>query len=282
MLPSTPVARLSPPINSPKDDPSKISLMAEKRAHHSKVEELAGQGRGISFVQHDIQTTPNSCDVGYVSIDIMLPDELLLEIFYFTCVDDDYKNRWYSWKPTWERLVHVCRRWRYIVFAGPRRLDLRLVYQGGRPVDRMWDVWPALPIVIQTSSLGGWFNDNIIAAFKHNDRISEIYIDFISEGGSLELGKVMQGPYPALTDLKLSSFGDTASGISDSFLGVSQAAPRLRSLDLHSVAFPALPKLLVSSTGLVCLSLWEIPARSYFSAEAMLDCLSSMMDLEKL
>ena len=143
-------------------------------------------------------------------------------------------------------------------------------------------VWPALPIVIRTSSLGGRFDNNIIAAFKRNDHISGIYINYLSWGGSLKLGKVMQGPYPALTHLQLSSFRDVPSGISDSFLGGSQAAPRLRSLELHSVAFPALPKLLSSSTGLVCLSLWEIPPRSYFSAEAMLDCLSSMMDLENL
>jgi len=280
MLPTTPVARLSPPIDGPKDGPSKISLMAEKRAHHSKVEELAGKDQGTSHAQHDIQATPNPCDVGHVSIDIMLPDEILLEVFYLACVDDDYKNR-YSWKPTWERLVHVCRRWRYIVFAAPRRLDLRLIYGGGRSVNRMWDVWPALPIVIRTTSRR--FDDNnIIAAFKHNDRISGIDISYISCGASLKLGEIMQGPYPALTDLQLSSLGNDASGISNSFLGGPQAAPRLRSLDLAGVAFPALPKLLLSSTGLVCLSLWEIPPRGYFSAEAMVDCLSSMMDLEQL
>ena len=205
MLPTTPVARLSPPIDGPKDGPSKISLMAEKRAHHSKVEELAGKDRGTSHAQHDIQATPNPCDVGHMSIDIMLPDEILLEVFYLACVDDDYKNR-YSWKPTWERLVHVCRRWRYIVFAAPRRLDLRLVYGGGRSVNRMWDVWPALPIVIRTTSRR-FDDDNIIAAFKHNDRISGIDISYISCGASLKLGKIMQGPYPALTDLQLSSLG---------------------------------------------------------------------------
>jgi len=276
MLPS--VARLSPPIDVPKDNPSKISSRAEKGAHHSKVEELAGQCRGTSFAQRDIQTTPNSCDVGHVPID-MLPDELLLEIFYFMCVDGDYKN---GCKPTWEMLVHVCRRWRSIVFAAPRRLDLQLVYMGGRPVDRMWDVWPALPIVIRAKSIGGQCGNNILAALKHNDRISQIYIDFILWSAPLLLEEAMQGPYPALTDLELLSFDGEALVFSNSFLGGSQAAPHLRSLRLHNIAFTALPKLLLSSTGLVCLSLWYIPPPGYFSAEAMVDCLSSMIDLEQL
>jgi hypothetical protein len=52
---------------------------------------------------------------------------------------------------------------------------------------------------------------------------------------------------------------------------------------LRGVDFPALPKLLLSSSaGLVSLSLWEIPPRKDFSAEAMVDCLSSLTNLEKL
>jgi len=64
------------------DDPSKISLMAGRSARRSKVEELAGPGQGTSFAHHGLPMTPDSCDIGYVSID-MLPDELLLEIFLF-------------------------------------------------------------------------------------------------------------------------------------------------------------------------------------------------------
>jgi hypothetical protein len=70
----------------------------------------------------------------------------------------------------------VCRRWRYIVFAAPRRLDLRLVCTDRTPVVRKLDVWPALPIVIRAAGHGG-FDDNTIAALEHNDRISEISIN---------------------------------------------------------------------------------------------------------
>jgi len=215
------------------------------------VEELAGPGQGTSFAQHDPPTTPDSCDVGYVSIDMLL-DELLLEIFYFMCVGDDYKE---ECKPTWEMLVHVCRRWRYTVFAAPRRLDLRLVCTAGTPVDRMLDVWPALPIVIRVNNRHRWINNNIIAALKHNSRISEIYVEsLIWRGirGSKELGEVIrEDPYPALTDLHFWShdYDYTAPDLPYSFLRGS--APHLRSLRLDNVAFSALPRLVIINISLI-------------------------------
>jgi len=271
MLPGP--ARLPPPMDGPKDDPSKISLIAERPACRSKVEELAGPGRGISFAHHDLPTTPDSYDVGYVSID-MLPDELLLGIFYLMCVGYDYKE---ECKPTWEILVHVCRRWRYVVFAAPRLLDLRLVCTAGTPVGMILDVWPVLPIVIRANDLRG---ENIIAALGHKDRVCGIYAKSFSWRGSEELWKVMQDPYPALTDLHLRSHDIISPDLPDSFLRGS--APRLRSLHLDNVAFLTLPELLLSSTGLVCLSLWCIdPPRSVYT-NAIVNCLSSLTNLEKL
>jgi len=277
MLPG--IAQLSSPIDGPKDCPSKISSTAEKCARHTEVEELAGPGRGTSFAQRDLLTTPDSYHAVYVSIDA-LPDELLLGIFYFICVHGHYKM---GCEPKWKTLVHVCRRWRYLVFAAPRRLDLRLFFAERTPVVRALDVWPALPIVVDASDPQVWFPDNLIAAFKHNDRISEIYIAWLTSSGWRTLGRLIQGPYPALTALHIHSH-DTVypPHISDSFLRGSKSAPHLRSLRLHGVEFPALPKLLLSSTGLVCLSLWNILPPSYFSAEAMADYLSSLMGLGNL
>src|SRR5260221_3733506 len=115
----------------------------------------------------------------------MLPDELLLGIFYFMCVGDDYKV---VRKPTWRLLVHVCRRWRHIVFAATHRVDLRLVCTARTPVDKMLDVWPALPIVIRVKDLSGEIGDNIFGALEYNDRICEIYVESLSRRGSRELG----------------------------------------------------------------------------------------------
>ena len=66
----------------------------------------------------------------------------------------------------------------------------------------------------------------------------------------------------------------------DSFLGGS--APRLRYFHLDAVQFLRLPKLLLSSTHLVCLYLQRIPHSGYISPETMATCLSmltSLMDL---
>jgi hypothetical protein len=57
---------------------------------------------------------------------IVLPDELLLEIF------DAYRQHFrdhdlWNGRVLWLELTHVCRRWRRVVFASFCRLDLCLV-----------------------------------------------------------------------------------------------------------------------------------------------------------
>ena len=55
----------------------------------------------------------------------MLPDDVLLVIFD-NCTNK-YQNTKKDIEAWWHSLVHVCRRWRAIVFVSPRRLNLRLV-----------------------------------------------------------------------------------------------------------------------------------------------------------
>jgi hypothetical protein len=140
------------------------------------------------------------------------------------------------------------------------------------------DIWPELPIVIEVKSSNNKIDDDVIAALKHNDRICEIYAKQVPWSHLEKLVELMQVPFPALTHLCLPLLWDTSSpNLPDSFLGGS--APLLRSLDLSNIAFPALPGLLISATGLVHLSFLFTPA---FSVEVMLDCLSSLIGLEKL
>jgi hypothetical protein len=65
-----------------------------------------------------------------------LPDDVLLEIFefYLALVKD-----WLGLIPedAWHTLVHVCKRWRSIVFASPHRLELQLFCTNNRPVHNM-------------------------------------------------------------------------------------------------------------------------------------------------
>ena len=207
------------------------------------------------------------CDVGNVSID-MLPEEVLLEIFadYLCSVDD---------KDEWETLVHVCRRWRSIVFSAPLRLDLRLVCTGGTPVRKMLWIWPALPIFIWLYWLDDEFEDEVLAALEHKDRIYEIYVHGVSRHGLEVLAEATQD-LPSLTDLHVESFHGRPF-VPDSLLRGS--APHLRSLHLKSVRFLAFPELLLSATGLVDLSICNF---AHVTPSVMVNCLPSLTRLEKL
>ena len=207
----------------------------------------------------------------------MLQDELLLAIFDFYVCGADEERRWVA-------LVHVCRRWRYIVFASPNRLDLRLVCTNRTPVREMLHIWPALPIALRISGFSGGIPDDVVAALEHNDRVCEIHVDDISDGGfqGLATVPVMQGPFPALTHLHLDAdhYSDPEKPtIPDSFNFLGGSAPRLRSLYLRDFVYPAFPKLLLSAPGLVSLSLFE---RSCISSQMMVDCLASLTRLETL
>ena len=205
----------------------------------------------------------------------MLPDVALLEIFYFY-VDEARIDAWYT-------LVHVCRKWRDIVFGSPRRLNLRLYCRATTPVIKTLDVWPLLPIVIWVygHELSGV--DNVVAALEHNNCISRIDLFNVSSSQLENILPAMQKPFPELTRLDLQLSGETApviSANSASFLGGS--APRLQTLILSGIPFPGLPKLLLSATQLVDLDLGRIPDFGYISPMEMVTCLSVLTKLERL
>jgi hypothetical protein len=94
----------------------------------------------------------------------------------------------------------------------------------------------------------------------------------------------MQERFPALEHLTL-DFNcrchpalAPAPALPDGFLGGS--APRLQSLRLYSIPFPALPKLLLSTTDLVHLTLWDIPHSEYISPKAIVTCLAALANLK--
>jgi hypothetical protein len=180
----------------------------------------------------------------------------------------------------WETLVHVCRRWRYVVFGSPLRLDLRLICTEGTPTTDMLDIWPAsLPIVIRVFYLRCTMENNLVVAFEQVDRVCEISVEVVSTDALQILEEIMANPLPSLEHLELLSCGFEELVIPDSLLGGS--APRLESLYLKALAFPMLPKLLLSATGLMYLTLLDIPP-SDITPEAMVECLYSMTRLEEL
>jgi len=210
-----------------------------------------------------------------IRIDV-LPDDVLLEIFEFYI--NTYSPGGKRASEIWQLLVHVCRRWRSLVFQSPRCLNLRLYCTPNTPAKDTLDVWPALPLIIQ-----GWMvssgTDNIIAALGQSNRVCEVDLDLA--GWQLEeVLAQMQVPFPELAYLRLFSDGETQPVNPDSFLDGS--APRLRYFDLDGVPFPGLPKLLLSATHIVYLTLFNIPHSGYISPEAMVALISALSSLESL
>jgi hypothetical protein len=148
----------------------------------------------------------------------------------------------------------------------------------------MLEIWPPLPMVIVPYGLSKSSKpaaDNIIAALERNDRIHRVQLWDVSSSLLDKALAVMQGPFPLLTDLDIRCDEDQmAPVVPDSFLG--GFAPRLRKLSLEHIPFPGLPKLLLSASDLVEISLWHIPHSGYISPSAMVDCLSTLNTLESL
>ena len=204
----------------------------------------------------------------------MLPDDVLLSIFDFCA------NEYAEWpKLVWETLVHVCRRWRSLVFGSPRGLNLQLICTFRTPARNTLDIWPPLPLYIISFVPHGNV-DNIIALLEHKNRVCRIHLHGISRLDLEKVLAVMQKPFPELTRLILHSEEITTAVLPDSFLGGS--APRLRFLELNGIPFPGLPKLLLSATHFTNLFLSDIPHSGYFSPEAMATAFSTLTNLEVL
>ena len=223
----------------------------------------------VRFPGQNPATTVDWRNVGRKTIDI-LSDDVLLETFDFLVVESTAGNGFEA-EDWWRTLVHVCRKWRNVIFGSTHRLNLRLFCSDKTPVRRMLDVWPPLPIVIHHSACPKSGKDSIIAALERNDRVCQI---------TLKLDPVildaMQEPFTALTHLALLCEIDRV--VPDSFMGGS--APRLQDLGLEGVPFPGLPTFLLSATDLVHLVLCRIPHSGYISPKAIVTCLSMLPRLE--
>ena len=200
----------------------------------------------------------------------MLPDDVLIEIFdLYREEDEDEDNGFDVWG--WIILVHVCRRWRQVVFASPLRLDLKILCTSGPPIKKNLGIWPALPIVIRYDKITDDNEGNIVTALEHVDRVCKVNLDVTGS----ELGKIstaMQQTFPMLTTLIIVS--DDEQFLPAKFLGGS--APCLQSIYLTGISFLALPTLLLSTSDLVSLELFNIPPFGYISPKAMVMGLAAL------
>ena len=214
-----------------------------------------------------------------------IPGDVLLEIFTHYLLEDS--RSYIDDTETWHTLVHVCRKWRNIVFESPRRLNLRIRCTARTRVTAMSNVWPELPIVIRDNYSNVYSGspsmkgvDNIVAALELKDRVHQISLCDYPRPLLERFAASMLGSFPALTSLDITSRDDTipVALFPGAFLGGS--APRLRSCFLMGIPlFPGMQKLLLSTNQLVALTLRDIPQSGYISPEDVVTCLSAMPNL---
>src|SRR6267142_696739 len=120
-----------------------------------------------------------------------------------------------------------------------------------------------------------------ITVLEHHHRVCQIQLSHLTQPLLDMLATAMQEQYPALTMIELCSDEEVAPVLPDTFLGGS--APRLRSVSLEGIAFPTLPRLLLSAVGLVSLLLDKIPQNTgYISPDVMATSLSTLTRLKFL
>ena len=206
----------------------------------------------------------------------MLPENVLLDIFCF--YKEDHDQPYPVWK--WHLLVHICQRWRQLVFASQLRLDLRISFSSRNLVGKDLGIWPVFPICVdfdchsdRRDGNNAPSEDNIVTVLGHVDRVCYVRLGVTGS----ELGKIsgaMQKPFPVLTTLRIISKDGDAPVLPAEFLGGS--APRLQEIHLDSIPFPALPTLLLSTSDLIEVDLWSTPPTGYISPEAMVACLAAL------
>ena len=198
---------------------------------------------------------------------MILTDNILLEIFDFYRLT--YGNT-LSWE--WHVLVHVCRRWRQIVFESPSRLHLTIRCTSKTHVENL-GIWPAFPIAIDFDSIPV----DVIAVPKNTD-VRYFKLD-LAAGSQLEtLARIAPKPFPMLTHLIIHVDGIHTPLLPDEFLGGS--APRLQMIYLNNIAFPALQTLLLSASDLVELQLRGTPIYQHTLPVRMATCLAELPRLK--
>jgi F-box-like len=208
-----------------------------------------------------------------------LPDNVLLDIFDIGINTDGPELQC-----DWETLVHVCQRWRYLIFESPTRLNLQLHFSEVDPVMHLLDVWPPFPFVIEFmfDSLDDQMEERslekVLAALEHPDRVRQIHITCVKDFPLEEIVTAMEEsePFPELRSLV---FDSVCAKLQLPATFLNGSAPCLEDLTLRSISFPSLPRLLSSTSDLTSLNLENIPNSGYIPPETMASCLSALPKL---
>ena len=202
-----------------------------------------------------------------------LSEKILLEIFRYYLDASPY---------LWPRLVHICRKWRRIVFASQRTLHLRLFCTYGMPFLKTPDYWPTLPIVVKFGGSPALDpptpedEDNILVALKQSGRVSSISLTVTSS--LREKLSSIERPFSELEELIILSRESVQLTLPSTF----RWGPHLRTLHFTRIALPALPQLLYSSRNLIDLQLHEVIDTWHIPPATLVNALSVMAQLQSL
>ena len=235
---------------------------------HGKRHKRKGRGVYISDARYFMETMTDSHCSDYHSAQYStaqtLPEDVLLEIFH---CHRQAAIEYGPWK--WHRLAQVCQRWRSVVFAYPRHLNLRIVLTYAKSIRSAPKLWPVLPVIIwyphpQTAShpirvLTSSDEDNISDMLKNPARICEIDLD-ITRTLLEKYASLLEESLPALDHLRLRSHDIFVETMCLSINFLNHSAPQLRVLHLKGITIPMsrLSRLLSSSKNLVSLQLEDI------------------------
>ena len=222
----------------------------------------------------------------------ILDDDSLLHVFYFCRPflfgeDEDEDARimggWARWVNGrwWYRLVHVCQRWRNVIFRSSSYLALSLVCTNGTPVADMLAHSPHLPLVIDYSykyrDLTAEDGKGAILALKQCDRVRGVRL-FVPTTTLQALIMAMDEEYPILEYLIIQRTLEDSTIVEFS---KTLQAPHIRHLTAIGFALPIESQLLIAAVRLVTLLIATSPS-TYLHPNTLLRWLSSMLQLETL
>ena len=192
------------------------------------------------------------------------------------------RERW------WNKLIQVCRRWRYLVLDSAYHLRVSLVCARGTPVADMLAHSPPVPLVIDHfntyQGLTSEDEEGIILALQHRDRVRRIRL--LKPIPILQkLVVALDGEFPILEFLLIEHQRHHRPVIehkTNFYFPETFRAPQLRELVLKNFATPIDSPTLTTMGNLVTLFLTKIPSSVYFHPKALIQLLTLMPQLETL
>ncbi|KAH9980638.1 hypothetical protein BJV77DRAFT_404499 [Russula vinacea] len=209
----------------------------------------------------------------------LLDNDSLLQIFSHYRLENE--DNW-NLRQTWRNLVHVCRRWRNLIYDSSSHLDVCLLLMNDSPsIDTLGHL-PPLPLVIdfsdRTETISQKDEDNIHLGLQQHGLVRRVVLE--AQSSSLRMWlELMKKHFPRLRDLSL--FSTTIEEMNLTLPETLQV-PDLRRLSLHGVGLPKGLSLLSSVTALSTLSLTQIRGSCCFSPRSLVTQLQDLPHLEEL